>query len=241
MGRRKLADAGAAAEDSTSQDPLLAELMGDGKVHPKVLKQDIKRLDAPEPDRPDPLDTANQERLAKTLPDYHTKKADEQFSTAVGGKGYKVTLKGEYFAVSKDNERTKVRKPYEVSVNIAKLDKALGIIVGNLLGPALKRKYPDYSTFRTYQIVGAVPLSAETPQTSHLQYMTKAQLVAHIRDIQAPIDPQDYPDVAELREAVIDYSYNPKDFVKREAKRMETRDRQRELRSLNPDLEVGTQ
>ena len=222
-------------QETVSQNDLLAELNGEGLVHPKVLKQTVKTFDPREEPREDPLQTRAR---PSTLPDRHARKADEQFSTAVGGKGYKVTLTGEYFAFGTKKEG-KAPIKYEVAVNIGSLDRALGVIVGSLLLPALKRKYPDCESFRTYQIASAVPLTPQTPETSHIQYMSREQLIEHIRSIQAPIDPEDYKDVAELREAVIDYSYNPKDFVKRQEKNLASRERKRELKALNPGLEIG--
>jgi len=168
-----------------------------------------------------------------------TKAADAVHATKAGGKGWRVVVKGEYLALAAGG-RGKVKRDYEAEFVLPNLDAALSIIKNKLLDSALRKKYPDFVAARTNKIVDARPLSPETPASRNLQYMNRAQLEAHVQEIRAPISIQDYPDVTDLRDAVIDYTQTPKGFAEREALRQKDRAEDRELRALNPEIELNT-
>ncbi len=163
--------------------------------------------------------------------------ANEAHSTKAGGKGYRVLVKGEYLAQSADS-RKKIKKSYQHEFVLPSLDAALSIIRKKLLEPALRRKHSDFIAIYTNKIVDARPLSAETPESNNLAYMNRPALEAHVKNVKAPIDLSAYPDVTDLREAIIDYTQTPKGFEVREAARQKERNADAELRALNPDIEL---
>ncbi len=168
------------------------------------------------------------------------KRADAQHSTAAGGAGYRVKLVGEYLAHSVDG-KGKVKKPYTVEVNVAKLDGCLSIINNKLIKPALSQKYPDFVAVRTCSIEEQSPLSPSTPKSRNLAYMNREELEEYVRSSEPPIpiDLATFSDVIQLREAVIDYVQTPKGFEEREKHRQEQRTGDVEIAKLNPGLNVG--
>ena len=220
--------AAAAAAGTTLIDPLLAELNGD---LPPLAPGEIAPVPAPSRDE--------QLTVARAPIPSQTKAADAVHATKAGGKGWRVVVKGEYLALAAGG-RGKVKRDYEAEFVLPNLDAALSIIKNKLLDSALRKKYPDFVAARTNKIVDARPLSPETPASRNLQYMNRAQLEAHVQEIRAPISIQDYPDVTDLRDAVIDYTQTPKGFAEREALRQKDRAEDRELRALNPEIELNT-
>ncbi len=161
--------------------------------------------------------------------------SDARHATAHGGKGYCVTVAGEYFAQSKDSNQ-KVRKPYRLDFNVPQLEGCLGDIVGLLLLPLLKKKHPDCINYRTHDIVETRPLSADTPESRNLQFMPRPALEKYILDAQAPINPSEYAETVDLRSAVMDHALNPVGFAEREKIKQADRAKLAELKALNPDL-----
>jgi hypothetical protein len=210
-------------------DDLMAELNGDTTT--KISNVDVM----PETPRPDPL------VVAPTVAPSPAVKLDAAHSTAAGGKGYAVTVKGEFYAPAKDAPGKKITKPYEVTINLPSLDMdgqgALSVIKNKLLDQVLRKKHAQdgYLGFRSHEIVKAVPLG-NSPAVAHLQYMDRAALEKFIADNRVPILPALYPDVAQLRQSVMDYAQNPKNFEKREAERQADLKQRAELLALNPDL-----
>lgn len=201
----------------------------------KELNGELPPL-APGESVPDPVDSRDVLLTVhkKSVPSA-VQKANAVHATKVGGKGYKVLVRGEYYANDPDR-RGKIKKEYEAEFALPNLDKALSTIKGKLLDKFLKTRHPDFVASRTAFIVDARPLSPETPASNNIQYMPREQLEAHIAEIRAPINAQEYPDVTHLREAIIDYTLTPKGFAKREAVRQKDRAEDRELQALNPGV-----
>lgn len=205
-------------------DPLLAELAGD--PHAKVENVDV----LPTPNSPDPLEVG---KKAEPTP---VQKMDAQHSTAAGGKGYRVTVKGEYYCPAAEDPRRKLTKDYEIQFNLPHLNGALSTIKNKLLEKALRQKYKDYLGFRTYEITEARPLSPETPESSNLQFMPRPGLEAFVRDNRVPLNPVDYAETQDLRAAVTDFVLNPRGFEEREKRKQADRAEMAELAKLNPEL-----
>lgn len=212
--------------DAPVKDDLLAQLNGD--LPPLVDP-------APEsaPSR------ASELTVAAPAPLSPVEKADAAHATKAGGKGWKVVVKGEYFAENPSG-RGKIAKPYTASFNLPHLydGAALSIIKNKLLEPALRKLHKDFIAVRTNKIDSATPLSPDTPLSNNIQFMNRAQLVAHVAHIRAPINCAIYKDDADLRDALIDFVQTPDGFEKREAERQSKRKLDAELSELNPDLEV---
>jgi hypothetical protein len=215
---------------NTEQDPLLADLQGDptlrGEQPDGPLPGDTTGI--PE----DPLDVRPKAAVSPV------KAMDAKHSLAAGGKGYRVVVAGDYYSKSKDPGRKADLARYELEFNLPSLDRALSLIVGKLLMPALVKKHPDAIRYRTHEIRSARPLSPETPESTNLQFMPFPGLQKFAREEHVPIDLKDpvYQDEKTLRVTLVDYVLNPKDFEKREALRREERKELAELAAMNPDL-----
>ena len=151
-------------------------------------------------------------------------------------------LVGEYYAVNPAG-KGKIKKPYDITVNVPKLEGCHSLIKNKLLKAALTRKYPDFSAPRgAGRIESAIPLNAATPKSQNLAYMDRHSLEVHVQGShpRIPIDLTAYADGPEgtiaLREAVIDYVQNPEGFAEREAERQANRAEAAALAALNPEL-----
>ena len=188
----------------------------------------------PEVEVGDKLDLSRPSTAAHLSP---AKVADKQHSIKAGGKGYAVVVAGEYYTPSKDS-RGKVLRPYKITFNVPQLEGALSTIVKHLLLPALKKMDPEARGYRTHQVLEAEPNGPDVAPVNSLQFMDRPALESFIAQRRAPIDPAVYPDVAALREAVIDFQLNfdaehPERFQKREQERSGNAKETAELAAMN--------
>jgi hypothetical protein len=159
-------------------------------------------------------------------------------ASAIPTNGYRVTLKGFYLSAAKEIPGRKVKLPYELAVNVKKLEGALSLIKNHLLDKALAKRYPDFISTYTHEIVKAEPLSKDTPESGNLQFMSIPRLLEYIRTNGVPVDPKNYPTAkdegAALRKTVIDYALNPLGFAEREKQRVADMKIAAELEEMNP-------
>lgn len=174
------------------------------------------------------------------------KRAEEKMKTAAGDnplRGYAVTVAGYYSAPSVDTPGRKVKCPYTLTVNLPSLEGALSTIKHKLLDKMLKMKYTNYVTFLTHEIVDVKPLTADTPESNNVAYMSADALLSFIRHRNVPIDVNtpaydNGRDIRGIRAAVVDFLTNPKDFGKREEKRLAAAIEDKALAALNPEIEA---
>lgn len=190
------------------EDPLLAELNGA-----------LARSQEPTPVDPLPIAPPSLDQQLETKPQVSSKPVDraklldKTHAKSAGGNGYKVFVKGEYYAKStetKGNVIKRYRLPFNLpSLVNAKGEAALGIIVGKLLKAALIKLDPLAVTFRTHEIDGVEPLNG-APEPTSIQYMSFEVLKDYIKRnmLDFPVDVDEYFDVAHLREDVIDFKTN---------------------------------
>lgn len=213
-----------------SPEALLAEIRGQGGVR-------LESIDAGRFPQPEPVNTHEALSVAPLKDDRPlVRRADDKFSTFVGGKGFRVVVFGEYYALSPMGQG-KIRKPYEIPFNVPALEGALSLIASKLLDAALKKLYPDAVKFRTHDIKSVEPLSSDTAPTNSLQYMDRDRLERHVSEHKVPLNPADYPKLEHLREACIDHHQNKQGFEAREARKQAERREHAELMRLNPDLD----
>ena len=228
------------ANKPEEESSLLSELEGlDAPTGATGAKVQTKLSDVHTHEQsPDPLDAANHE-IKLTAEEKATRRTAEM--KARGIKGYKVTVAGDYYAPLPGGDgRKKVKKPYEISFNLASVEQALSIIVGRLLDKGLKAKYADYDTHRTCEVTKVETLSADTPEPTNLKFMAEDRLLRYIEDHRVPVDPKNYVnDVPALRRSVIDYVQNPKGFEEREKRRLEDLKMDADLAALNPELSAN--
>ena len=201
-------------------DPLLKELAGDivgvQLIDPMVLAPKEDPLEVKEPVKGPEVGRLN-----------------ATHSTKAGGKGFALTVRGEYFAPAADGQGKKTKKNYEVVVNLPSLDAAMSVLKNKILDRVIKKQHPDAIHHRTLEIVQAVPLSPATTESSNLQYMNMDRLVRYVQDHGVPIDVKDYEDVVILRNTVIDFTLNPGGFEDREKLRQDDRKMTAEIEALN--------
>ena len=146
---------------------------------------------------------------------------DKTHAIKAGGKGYVVTVEGEYYAKSVET-KGHVIKPYTLRFNLPSLtnerkESALGIIVGasrpggGMLRRALTKMDPLATTYRTHTITKVEALAGEAEPLS-LQYMSLEALQKFVAEDQRvegfPLNPSNYWDVDHLREDIIDFITN---------------------------------
>lgn len=220
----------------TEQDTLLAELNGLSNTSLTQADPELAQAIAAAAPKGDPLDVTPGKDAASAAA-----KADAKSSKAVGGDGYLVTIRGTYTVRPADGKgratkeyRIPFRMPYLIHPKTGA--SALGIIVGKLLNPAIKKTDVGSLGYRTHEVESAEPLTPSTPPVNHLQFMDRTRLIRYIADNAVPINAAEYHDVSELRDRVIDWKLNPKDFEAREAKRAGDRADVAELLAMNPEL-----
>lgn len=217
-------------------DDLLKELNGAADT-PKVEQVDKPQTQGPSRD----------EQLARAAappapPPTAAARFDTEYSTAAGGKGYKLRVKGKYYAPSPD-QKGKIDKPFEVTVRVPKLAECKSILRNKLLTPAIQKQHPECKRFKEFRIVECTPLSKETAPPDSVDFMNREQLEALVRRTEAlskVVDLETFPRNDEgttaLRAVIIDYAQNPHDFADRENARKAEREEDAELAALNPDL-----
>ncbi len=223
--------------DLNENDALLRELNGEAPIAPgatATLTQPDGPVEQPVPTS-DRLDVTPAPAPAPSLA-----LSDKTHSKAVGGAGYAVRVKGTY-TIRAPEGKGKVQRNYDLVFNMPYLihprtgASALGMIVGKLLNPKLKKVDANAIHYRTHEVVGATPLNG-APAVNHLQFMDRERILRYIADNNVPVVPSAYPEITELRDVVIEHKLNPEGFEAREAKRMESRADAAELLEMNPDI-----
>lgn len=163
--------------------------------------------------------------------------------TAYKGSIYEVTVAGEYYS-SRHGQKGVSR--YELTVKLdeqAKDQGFLGVIRKNILNRALRAKYPDYKRFRTHYITGVLDITdpGKPKSINELSYMDRKTIIKFILTKKLPIEPNLYPEISDLRQAVRDYRNNKEQFLLLQEKRSKTKGKElnvaRAVDELNPDLD----
>jgi hypothetical protein len=218
-------------------DPLLAELQGLPSDPVSSLPGATAGVQVgPEanpdlfgPSKIDPLDVTDK------APESAVAASAKVHSIAAGGKGYKVRVRGQYYVPASNGARGKITKEYALDFILPSVEKALVTIVTKLLRPALRKLDPASMGFRTHELVDVTPLGG-APAPRHLALMDRKALEAHVAANDVPVKPEEYEDVTNLRDAVIDFTQNPKGFEAREAARQADRKEFAELKKLNEGI-----
>lgn len=218
-------------------EALLRELNGEAPIAPGATAT----LTQPDGPNEQPAPTADRLDVTRVTPAPSLALVDKIHSKAAGGDGYAVTVYGSY-TVRAPEGKGKVQKNYKLVFNMPYLihprtgASALGMIVGKLLNPKLKKMDPNAIHYRTHHVEGARPLTTSTPAVNHLQFMDRKRIEQYIADNNVPVVAAAYPEITELRDVVIEHKLNPEGFDVREKKRMESRADAAELLEMNPDI-----
>lgn len=152
---------------------------------------------------------------------------------------YKVKVQGTYIARSPLSDKERIIRSYEVDGVIPTAVAALSIVKNKLLGPALSKKYTDYITFRTYNIIELTPMDEKSKAELakiEIAYMDRPTLLKLIKDEALVVKPEYYPDLFKLREAVKFAKEDPVGYEKHFALHEQELRLDIEMARLNPTL-----
>lgn len=158
---------------------------------------------------------------------------------------FTATVEGEYYASSEGGKSTATIKRYRIQVRIPEnvQDKAMSVILNNLLEPSLKKNYPDHIRYRTYEITAMVCDEDPTVTTDNPDFMTRGQLLDYIDNYDLPVKHVLYPELQDLRHAVKYAIEDEEAFEVEQNRREEMRGEilalNYELHDLNPELEYA--
>lgn len=150
--------------------------------------------------------------------------------------GFKITVEGQYYSTytDVDGHQQKKIKNYKIQVILLSMDAALSIIRNHLLEPALQKKYADYTRYRTHIIKHVESLSGGV--VADIRYMNNAQLIQYIKNNSIKIDITIITDTQELREAIVRYEANPKQYEAWFQRIADDRRTKQMLSALNPEI-----
>lgn len=158
---------------------------------------------------------------------------------------YEVRAQGEYYA---QFGKLKETRPFQL---VLQLDQSaynagfLSVIRNNILDnkacqPALQAAFPGWRRRRTCEITSAINITDKNAQVSSLRMMNRKQIINYINHTGSEIDPDLYPELSELRQAVQDEAEAPEQFLKNQDKRREVKGPQiavhQSVHRLNPWL-----
>lgn len=158
---------------------------------------------------------------------------------------YEVRAQGEYYA---QFGKLKETRPFQL---VLQLDQSaydagfLSVIRNNILDdkacqPALQAAFPGWRRRRTCEITSAINITDKNAQVSSLRMMNRKQIINYINHTGSEIDPELYPELADLRQAVQDEAEAPEQFLKNQDKRRASKGAQlavhRSVHKLNPWL-----
>lgn len=131
---------------------------------------------------------------------------------------YLVTCEGQYYTGDKSR---KGFGAYSVTVELGEKEKKQGflsVIKREVLerATAMQKLYPDWVRYRTHYISNAVNKDKKAP-VKELTLMNRSQIVAYINKQGLPIEPDLYPEVTELRQALLDWRNDKKQFLETQA------------------------
>lgn len=153
--------------------------------------------------------------------------------------GFRIKIFGEYIARTGETGKDRVVKNYECEAILPSMDSALSVIKNKILYPLLSKKYSDFISFRTYHIKTVQPLGPKSVLESRrieIKYMDREALLDLISEKNLPVDPEYYPSLITLREAVELASEDPQGYIKRFERQKGDLELDRELAKLNPNL-----
>ena len=151
----------------------------------------------------------------------------------MGLSGFDLTVEGDYF-VTEGKHKGLAR--YEFEFRLPSMDSALSIIKNKVLDMVLKKKYPDYVSYRTYQITKVKPFGTAVLSGFDLWSASREEVEKYIRKEELPVKVKFYPSLMNLREGVQLAEADPDRFLLNQKKLEEDFVFTQELRALNPGM-----
>lgn len=234
------------AEDKEgSDDDLMAELNGGSAPAPEAPAAPAAADALPEAASPEDAAQLQAEadssaRNPLILEPEPTPSALAKLKAAGKEKGYDLVVEGTYLGLAKTPGAKKEKKNFLINVVLPSLDGALSVVKNKLLDKMIPMKYPDYVTYRTYEITSAKPRTEDTAPTNNVTLMDEKDLAVLVKARRIPINPKDFAgDLKGFRASVVDFLLNPKDFAKRHAEKMKERAEDLRLEKLNGITAAG--
>ncbi len=153
-----------------------------------------------------------------------------------------VTVEGEFYSAV-PNSRGKTIESYLVEAHIPSMENALSTIKNKLLLQLLKRKYPNATGFRTYEITNvesSSPKKATPPKIkNNIRFMSRKALTTFIEEHGLSIVPSMYTTLSTLRTDIERALDDPEQFEKDNAAFKQEKALEKTLASLNPSPEAA--
>lgn len=149
--------------------------------------------------------------------------------------GARYTVAGDYYI--RQGDKGRAIKTYRVEVCLPEVRKdALSIIKNKILDLAIKKKYPDSIGYRTHVIVKTQILGDENSTKLSIDQKDRNQVIDMIAEEDLPVEAKLYPDLSDLRAAVIEAQADPDSFAKRQASKKEELELNKSIMDANPEL-----
>lgn len=149
--------------------------------------------------------------------------------------GYKITVEGQYYcSVPMGKGRGLAR--YSFEVNLPTMDQALAVIKNKILDKVLSKKYKDYVSYRTFNIVNVQPFGDATKVNLDIWQMNRPLLLEHIRKNSLPVNTDLFPVLLDLRNAVDLVKADLDRFISFQKKVEKEFALNNSLKDLNPEL-----
>jgi hypothetical protein len=152
-----------------------------------------------------------------------------------GQSGFKVTVEGMYF-VSVGEGKGKGVRQYSFDINLPSMDCALSIIKNKILDVVLAKKYPDYVSYRTHNIVNVVPFGNVPNARLNIWQMNRPTVESYVFENSLPVKLELYPTLMDLRNAVDMAERDPDRFARVQKQTEEDFKLTNALRELNPEM-----
>ncbi len=149
--------------------------------------------------------------------------------------GYRITVEGQYFVATGEG-KGKAIKRYNIVINLPSMDCALSIIKNKILNVVLAKKYPDYVSYRTHEIIDVKPFGNVTQVTATLWQMNRETVESYIHENELPVKAHIYETLMALRQAVEMSESDPDNFLLTQEKAEKDFKLTQSLRELNPEL-----
>ncbi len=150
--------------------------------------------------------------------------------------GFDLTIEGDYFVT---DGRHKGLKRYSFDFKLPSMDSALSIIKNKVLDNMLKKIYPDYVSYRTYEITRVQPFGSAKLAGFDLWSSSRDEVENYIRKSELPVKVKYYPTLMGLREGVQLAEADLDRFLLNQEKLEEDFAFTKQLRELNPEMYNG--
>ncbi len=150
--------------------------------------------------------------------------------------GYKITIEGTYYKSVSGGGKGKELSNYSIEVNLPSMDSALSVIKNKVLNAVLKKKYNDYVSYRTHDIVNVEPFGNIKSVNLSVWQMNRDALEEYILEGKMQVHAYLYPTLLELRRAVSMLEQDPNKFESHQRLVEEDFELTSSIRELNPEL-----